>query len=259
MRKLLSCLAITLAGWAQDPELGRIDISTGVAVLTVDSPRPMDSVAKTLAQGYGLVINSEDAEYLYSGDMQDLTSETVPGVHRGLHGFVPKGGKLAVTFAVKPDGSPQDSRGLLQAAVDAANAKFPFAYRLEVEGHSYTFIPTATRDVQGRVVGIPALLDRKITIPPGTRTVIEHAKLMTDALAAQTGFHVSCCQGAIAGIPWGMDKVSFEARNEPARSVLQRLIRSVSGQYYYLERCDPVSPGRETWCFINVQSSGAVR
>jgi hypothetical protein len=166
---------------------------------------------------------------------------------------------LTVRFAVKPDGSPQDPRELLQAAVDAAHAKFPFAYRLEVEADSHTFIPTATRDVQGRVVGVPALLDRKITIAPGTRTVIEHAKLMTDALAAQTGFHVSCCQGAIAGIPWGMNRVSLEARGERARSVLQRLIRSVSGQYYYLERCDPVSPSRETWCFINVQPSGAVR
>jgi hypothetical protein len=34
--------------------------------------------------------NSEDAEYHYSGDMQDLTSETVTGIHRGLRGFVPK-------------------------------------------------------------------------------------------------------------------------------------------------------------------------
>jgi hypothetical protein len=56
-----------------------------------------------------------------------------------------------------------------------------------------------------------------------------------------------------------MNRVSFEARDEPARTVLQRLIRSVSGQYYYLERCDPVSLGRETWCFIIVQPSGAVR
>jgi hypothetical protein len=46
---------MAIAVLAQDPEVGRIDISTGGAMLMVDSPRPMDSVAKTLAQRYGLV------------------------------------------------------------------------------------------------------------------------------------------------------------------------------------------------------------
>jgi hypothetical protein len=253
MRILVTWFLTTAAVWAQDPELGHIDISSHEAVLTVDSGRPLDSVAKTLAQRYGIIVNSEDAEYLYSGDMKDVTAEVVRTMRPGLRVFVPKGGHLEVRFPVKADGSPQDLRGLLQAVIDAANAQFPFAYRLDVDGDAYTFIPTTTRDAQGRVIGLPALLDRKITIPLGTRSIIEHARLMTDALSAQTGFHISCCQSVIAGFPWGMDNIAFEARDEPARSVLLRLIRSVRGRYYYLERCDPVSPGRPTWCFINVQ------
>jgi hypothetical protein len=253
MRILVMCLLTALAVWAQDPELGRVEISSHEAVLTVDSPRPVDSVAKTLAQRYGIVINSEDPAYLYSGDMKDVTAETVRTMRPGLRVLVPKGGHLEVRFPVTPEGSPQDLRGLLQAVIDAANAQFPFAYRLDLDGGAYTFIPTTTRDAQGRVIGLPALLDRKITIPLGTRSIIEHANLMTDALSAQTGFQISCCQGVAAGYPWGMETVAFEARDEPARSVLLRLIRSVRGRYYYLERCDPVSPGRPTWCFINVQ------
>jgi hypothetical protein len=31
-------------------------------------------------------------------------------------------------------------------------------------------------------------------------------------------------------------------------------MRRVQGRYNYLERCDPISPGRETWCFINVEA-----
>jgi hypothetical protein len=253
MRILVTCLLSTVAVWAQDPELGHVEISSHEAVLTVDSPRPLDSVAKTLAQRYGIVINSEDPAYLYSGDMKDVTAETVRTMRPGLRVLVPKGGHLEVRFPVTPEGSPRNPRGLLQAVIDAANAQFPFAYRLDLDGDAYTFIPTTTRDAQGRVIGLPALLDRKITIPPGTRSIIEHAKLMTDALSAQTGFQISCCQGMIGGFPWGMDHVAFEARDEPARSVLLRLVRSVKGRYYYLERCDPVSPGRPTWCFIDVR------
>ncbi len=253
MQILGTCLLTTVAVWAQDPELGHVDITSHDAVLTVDSPRPLDSVAKTLAQRYAIVINSEDAEYLYSGDMKDVTAEVVRTMRPGLRVFVPKGGHLEVHFPVTPDGSPQDFRGLLQAVIDAANAQFPFAYRLDVDGDAYAFIPTTTRDAQGRVIVLPALLDRKINIALGTRRINEHAKLMTDALSAQTGFQVSCCQVGVAGVPWGMENVAFEARDEPARSVLMRLIRSVRGRYYYLERCDPVSPGRPKWCFINVQ------
>jgi hypothetical protein len=118
----------------------------------------------------------------------------------------------------------------------------------------YPLVPTTTRDVQGRLIDVPPLLDQKITIPLGTRGVAEHAKLMAEALSAQTGFHVSCCQASVAGIPWGMEKLPFEASDEPARSVLLRLIRSVRGRYFYLQRCDPVQSGRQTWCFLNVQA-----
>lgn len=42
-------------------------------------------------------------------------------------------------------------------------------------------------------------------------------------LSKQTGLRVSCCQSAVAGIPWGLEMISFEAHHEPARSVLKRL------------------------------------
>jgi hypothetical protein len=254
MRILPQCFLIAVAAWAQDSEQGYIDISSSEAILKVDCPRPVDSAAKTLAVKYGIVINSEDPQYLFAGDMKDVTRETVRTTRPGLRAFVPKGGPLEVRFAVKPDGTPQDLGALVRALVDAANIRYPFSYRLDVDGDAYTLVPTTTRDVQGRLIDVPPLLDQKITIPLGTRSVAEHAELMTEALSAQTGFHVSCCEAFTAGISWGMEKVSFEASDEPARSVLLRLIRSVGGRYIYLERCDPVQPGRQTWCFINVQA-----
>src|SRR5579863_1944391 len=167
MRTLVGVL-ILLPLCAQDPELGRIETSSGQGILTVDAPRPLDSVAKTLAHKYGIVINAEDPVYLFSADMQDVTAAVVRTMRPGLRVFVPKGGPLEVRFAVTPDGSPQDVSALLATAIEAANARYPFAFRLDQQPDSYAFIPTATRDAQGRAVSAPALLDRKVTIPLAT-------------------------------------------------------------------------------------------
>ncbi len=235
--------------------MGRIEsIGAGQARLIVNSPRPLDSAAMTLARQYGIMINSEDPAYLYSGDMKDVTDEVVRTARPGVRVFIPQGGRLDVQFAVKPDGSPQDVPALLEAIVDAANVQFPFAFRLAVGGNAYTFIPTRTRDANGRDADVPALLDRKVSIPLATRPLFEHANLMSQSLAAQTGFHVSCCQAFVAGFPWGMEQQLFGADNEPARGFLLRLIRSVKGNWRYFQRCDPVMPGRPAWCFIQVET-----
>jgi hypothetical protein len=96
-------------------------------------------------------------------------------------------------------------------------------------------------------------MDRRVTIPVGTRSIASTAALMADALSAQTGLRVSCCQGALAGVPWGMATITFEANNEPARNVVMRLIAaaapSQSDRAYWLHRCDPLA---SAWCFINL-------
>jgi len=232
--------------------MGRIEPTPSGAKLIVDSPRPVDSAALTLAQRYDLSINSEDPQYRFASDMKDVTATVVRTLRPGLRVFIPRGGKLEVEFALNSAAAPQNVRQLLEDVVATANRRFPFAYRLIGDGDSLTFVPTATRNAEGRIMPAPALLDLKVSIQAGTRPVYESAKLMADALSTQTGFHVSCCQAAIAGIPWGMEAVPFEAHDEPARSVLTRLIHATRGRYFYLQRCDPIVPGRDTWCFINL-------
>lgn len=167
--------------------------------------------------------------------------------------LVPKGGTLEVEFTLGADGAPEDTRALLNNLINQANGKFPFGYRLNDQGGAFTLIPTHSRDTLGRRIEITPLLDRRVTITAGTRTIAETASLMTAQLSAQTGLRVSCCQGSVAGIPWGMTSVTFETHDEPARSVLKRLIASdLQGRaigYYWLQRCDPLP---SAWCFINL-------
>jgi hypothetical protein len=235
---------LAAAALAQDPELGRIETGKYDAKLIIDFPRPVDSAVKTLVSKYRIPVNVEDPLYLFAGDTERIPRVRFP---------VPRREHLEVTYPVKPDGTPKDVRAMLQALVDAANRELPFAFILDDSGGQYTLIPTKTRDARGRVIDMRPLLDREVTIPPGKRRIYEHAMLMSESLSKQTGFQVSCCQaGGIAGIPWGMEQIQFAADNETARRVLRRLIALTGGRQYYFQRCDPVEPGRPTFCFINV-------
>jgi hypothetical protein len=244
-----------LGSWlvlAQDPEAGRIVRNGSSATLIVDSPRPLDSAAITLAQEFGIRVNVEDPFYLFSGDIKDATATVSRDPSKPV--YIPAGGRLEVQFPLNANGAPADTPALLRLLVDAANAKLPFAWRLDIDSDWYTIAPTNTRDASGHTTAFTPLLDRRITISPGTRPIHESARLMANALSAQTGLRVDCCQAFIAGFPWGMTQVFFEANNEPARSILKRLISAAaanqSAKEYWLQRC---SPSPSAFCFIDLR------
>jgi hypothetical protein len=56
---LLGCLSVV----AQNPEAGHIERNGNQAILIVDSPRPVDSAAITLAEEFGMRVNVEDPRY----------------------------------------------------------------------------------------------------------------------------------------------------------------------------------------------------
>lgn len=237
---------------AQNPALGHITRNGNEATLVVNSPRPVDSAAQTLAQDFGIRINVEDPPYLFKDDVKDVTASVRRDGKTEPRVLIPKGGRLELHFAVGPEGRPADASTVVRSLVDAANARFPFEYRLDVDGDWFSIVATHTRDANGRIVAITPLLDRHVTIPGGSRKILESANMMAEALAAQTGLRVTCCQSVFGGFPWGMREIYFEAQDEPARSVLKRLLVAASGNQpnrdYWLQRCDPTPSG---WCFIN--------
>jgi hypothetical protein len=233
----LVCLPLLIL--AQNPELGRITVRGGEATLSVDYPRPMDSAVQTLVHKYGLPLSCEDPPYVYAAEMETIADVRFP---------VPKRHRFEAHFPAKP----ADIRSALQAVVDAANAQLPYAFRIQKFGDGWAVIPGKAPNRSGRVIDIVPLLDRKVSFPFATRSIHEHARLMADALSARTGYRVSCCQGIVGGIPWGMQQAPFGANGETARIVLRELMDLAGGNSFYLQRCDPVGPGRPSWCFIDV-------
>jgi len=252
LRTILICgLAIAASASGQTTQCAKVTRSGDEVTMIADSIRVVDSIATTLAQRFGVLVNAEEPQYQFAGDLQDIT-EADPdwsAQHPKAHYLVPKRRHMEIHFSILR-GSPSDVEGLLRQVLEEANQQTPFRYRLDADGEFFSFVPTATRDANGFVVAAMPLLDRRVTIPLGDRRVSESAKLMADSLSAQTGLRVSCCQGMVAGIPWGKSSVPFEAHNETARNVLERLLRLESSppRDYWLLRCDSGS------CFINVQS-----
>lgn len=262
---LLPSLVIVLSSLsaAQGQEFARVLRNGQEATLSVFGPRPVDLAAKKLVDEFGVAINVEDPVYLYRDDVDDITPPRIASLGRRL--LIPKAALLEIRFDLGPDGFLRDVRKLLQDLVETANAQLPFLYRLDSDGDVFTLVATHTRDEQGRSVELIPILDRHVTIPLGTRKIFEHVNVLTQELEQQTGVHVGCCQGVVGGVAWGSTVVSFEARDEPARSAFLRLLRSdpaanrlargaPDGAYawlmgsHWLLRCQP----GQSWCFINV-------
>jgi hypothetical protein len=256
-RILASLVAFCFAAHAQSTECAEITASGDEATLVADSIRPIDSIANKLAQHYGILISAEEPQYLFQGDMEDvrLADPGWSATHPKAHYLVPKRRRLEIRFPVLSNGAPRDVRQLLEQIVQIANEQLPFAYRLDVDGEFATFVPTQKHNAEGALIEATPLLDLRVTIPSGTRSIAESAKLMADSLSWQTGLHVNCCQSMVGGIPWGMKAAQFEARAEPARKVLERLIRldqqseTANSRKYWLQRCD------SKWCSIDLYNA----
>jgi hypothetical protein len=259
-------IALPVVVGAQAQEFGRVLRDGERATLSVFGSRPVDLAARQLVEAFGVALNVEDPIYLYSDDVEDIGA-----TRSGKRLLVPRPSLLEMPLDLWADGSLPDVRLAVSDLRDTANRLFPFEFRLDTDGDVFTLIPTRTRDERGRSVQMTPLLDYRVTIPQGTRTIIEHVQLLTDSLQRQTGVRISCCQGVVAGIPWGSTVVAFEATGEVARNVLLRLLRREPGRdqfvrneegkvlhlvksapkreyWHWTMRCQP----GEAWCAINV-------
>jgi hypothetical protein len=231
IRTLTVLVAISPAATPQTSDIAQIERRGDSAILSVNTFRPLHAIAAKLKSQFGVSVFAEDPVFQFHGDLMERSPKAPP---------VPAPWGFEVRFPINPDGSPQNVRQFLAAIVAEANLKSPFAYRLDEVDGAFFFVPTRTRNAQGRSIAMTPLLDRPVTIPPGIRPLNESAALMAADLSRQTGLKVSCCESVINGYPWGTGAIMFAADHEPARSVLMRL-----GLTNWQTSCD------DKFCFID--------
>jgi hypothetical protein len=82
----------------------------------------MDSAVITLAEQFGINVSVEDPPYIFRDDVRDVTGQIARTANPSRRALVPRGGQLAVEFPFRPDGFPDDVRGLIDSLVRQANA-----------------------------------------------------------------------------------------------------------------------------------------
>jgi hypothetical protein len=238
-------------------------------VLSADSWDPVLAIGRSLADRYGITLSIEAPRWAFPGDTEDVATAdpAFSKQHGNVHYAVMNRHHLQVQFSLGNTGRPTDIPSLVHQIADAANKELPYAYRVDIDGQDYVLVPTRTRNSAGELQEVQPLLDRHVTIPAGTRTIAEHAKLMADQLSQQTGLNVSCCQAFVFGVPWGRASVAFAADNKPAREVLRSLIRiekqansEASNMHpefdHWTVSCDGTGA---PWCFIEVEGKFSSR
>jgi len=267
----LAGLMVTSAiGGGQNPnECASVTENGDEVTIRTKSWDPIFNIGRTLADRYGISVSVEAPKWAFPSDAEDVAvaDPEFSEQHHNIHYGVMKRHTVEVRFPTSRKSSPGDVAQLLRQVADAANKEMPYGYRLDASGGDYALVPTSTRSSNGDLEDVVPLLDRKVTISLGTRSIAEHAKLMADELSKQTGLHVGCCQALVAGVPWGTAQVSFEADNKPARQVLKQLMvaeqkanseSSATNPYYdhWVVRCDGTGA---PWCFIEVEARYSAR
>jgi hypothetical protein len=251
----------TKSKYAELKEYGRIEWHGDTATIFAGNVRPLDGVANTLSTCLGVRISSEDPHYAYVGDLLDVTDPDWAARNPGLRNYAPVPLSVEIAFHVDSEGMPTDLHQLLEDAVQQVNRQQPYGYRVYKSSGKegppfYSFVSTTNRNVKGDLETTPAYLDQKVTIAPQTAPIYEIASIMTRALSAGTGQQSDCCQALVIGHRWGEQSITYQAMNQPARTVLEDLMRSMGGKESYSMRCQPMD---KQLCFISVRGVEARR
>jgi hypothetical protein len=210
-------------------EYARIEWHGNTADLVTGGTRPLYMAAFAISTCLGISVSAEEPEYLYPGDLLDVTDPQWAITHPDRHSYAPTPGKIKLLFAVNNTGSPADIRTLLQDAAAQVNQQQPYSFEVKKsieQNHTfYSFVPTRTHDQEGNLVNSTPYLERKITFTPHTDIVPGLFDVLGQSLHSTTGLSFHCCLNwMVERGPWHGPRIIYEAKDQPARKVLEDLI-----------------------------------
>jgi hypothetical protein len=213
---------------------GRIEWHGRTATLVAAGGRPMEMAALTLSTCLGISVNAEDPEYLYLGDLLDVTAPQWAALHPDRPAYAIKPGKVELVFDVDTTGSPVDIRKLLQDAVAQINQQQPYEFEVRAsvdrDRKFYSLVPTRTHDAAGDLVNCLPYLDRRISLPAQTAIAPKFYGALGTKLTEATGLRFDCCQSwMLERGPWPDPPISYRANDLPARQILEDLMARSEG------------------------------
>jgi hypothetical protein len=216
--------------------------------ISVRDGRPVAAAAMAIEKHFGRAITYEDTLYLHPSEIVDVTDKfsRSPDKSKRLFGMRP--GVIEVSLVPRA-ATPGAQIEEVLAAVLAEHMRAGNAGEFRVENglEVHHVVATAFKDASGATSRLAQPLDTRLTFARREQSAYEAIQSTLAAVTAASGVRVEPGTGT-----WGnlffQRRVTTEARNEPARKVLWRLLQAIRSDLSWQLLCGAKDPN----CAFNI-------
>lgn len=199
---------------------GHAQKKQGISI--VDRSRPIAAAAEQLSMDNDWLVSYEDPQYLYSGDLEDVTNDVARAKGfsvgpRSKRFIVPRKGSVTLDYR------RGDNPTTVAQRLAARSSELGTEFQVQTMGSRIVFMPARVRDKSGQLGPQTPYLSRHISISEMDRDGNELLSAICMELSETTGVRVVIGTGP----NFGRIRTSISAIDEPARDVLIRFLDSV--------------------------------
>ena len=187
--------------------------------VTVDDPRPLARAIDAIEQRFGWTVTYEDPPYENASEIEDVTTRVRRDGKTHPRVLGPRGGAFHFSYA-----RGSDAEGLLGALLERYEASGnPGFYRVFQEGAAFHVVPRKIVDDRGVDTEVESVLEARIRLQPGEKTLAEVVAAIAAATTVAGGKRI---EGHGPNNLLLQTRVVVDARTQSARAMLLQYIGS---------------------------------
>ena len=219
--------------------------------IAVNDPRPVAAAVTAIEKHFGRAITYEDTRYIHPSDIVDITDRISRSPDKSKRLFGMRWGAIEVSLVPRSATTEGQIEELLAAVLaEHTKAGNTGEFRVEAGAGVHHVIPLAFKDESGATSRLTPALDVPITLARREQSAYEAIQSTLAAVTEASGMPLEPGTGT-----WGnlffQRRVTLEAHNEPARSVLWRLLQSIKPDLSWKLFC---GAGDDRHCAFNIHA-----
>lgn len=209
----------------------------GVVLLKGQSTKPLFDICVALKDSMHWRVTFEEAPILWP---EDAVLERNPQVLRER--LVARASPLEVEIPSDRTVTAPAMKAVLDKILTAYHKSGNRGtYRYVLDGDYIHIVPSAVRGPDGQSLALQPVLDTPVTIPKGTYMILSLEHSILEQIRLKRG--ISIVDGNIPMNLFSQSRVTVEAHEEPARTVLARALTEVDK----IRRADGMPPAGVVW------------
>ena len=219
--------------------------------ISVRDPRPVAAAADAIESHFGRAVTYEDTRYVHPSDIVDVTEQYSRSPDKSTRLLVMRTGAIDVSW-VPPSSPVEEQVHALLAEVMAAHKAAGNAGEFEVlPGRGvHHIVPRAFKDAAGGMASLARALDTRLTLYRPEESAYEAITAILAEVTAASGVKIGEGIG-VGGNLFFQRRVTVQARDEPARDVLWKLLQSLRPDLSWRLLCEVGESGS---CAFNVRA-----